>query len=133
MQDDSSRMLIHYCEVVLDTVSQTVFGFPAGTERTTVFALATTGDSLVIVGTDNTNLTALDARNLTHLVWQISYIGGPQDLIVDSNRIYMPYAGTLLGAVSLSTRKFLWVFGPKFVPWRKNSLVRRRSTATAYI
>jgi hypothetical protein len=44
------------------------------------------------------------------LFWQ------PFDLIVDSNKIYVPYGAALVGEVSPATHKLLWTFGPKFSP-----------------
>ncbi len=101
---------------VVDTISQTVFGFDAGRSQATVFELATVGDTLVLAGTDNGRLTAFDARNLTQLRWQISFGGSPQDLIVDGGTAYLNYGATVFGAVSLSNHKFAWTFGPKFSP-----------------
>ncbi len=101
---------------IIDTISQTVFGFPAGTPQATTFHFATMGDTVVLAATDNARITAFDARNLTHQLWQLDFAGSPTDMIVDSNKIYFPYGGALVGEVSATTHKFLWVFGPKFSP-----------------
>ncbi len=101
---------------IVDTISQTVFGFPAGTPQATTFHFATIGDTVVLAATDNSKITAFDARNLTHLLWQVSFFGSPFDMIVESNKIYVPYGGALVGEVSPTTHKFLWTFGPKFSP-----------------
>ncbi|HEY4218863.1 MAG TPA: PQQ-binding-like beta-propeller repeat protein [Gemmatimonadaceae bacterium] len=101
---------------IIDTISQTVFGFAAGSPQATTFHFATTGDTVLLAATDNGYVTAFDARNLTHELWQVYIYGSPFDLIVDSNKIYVPYGGTLLGEISPATRKLLWDFGPKFSP-----------------
>ncbi|HEY4130693.1 MAG TPA: PQQ-binding-like beta-propeller repeat protein [Gemmatimonadaceae bacterium] len=102
--------------IVRDTISQTVFGFASGTSQATVFALATVGDSIVLAGTDDGNVTAFDMRNLKSASWQLSFGGSPQDLVVDGNTAYLDYGSTLIGALSIPTHKILWTFGPKLTP-----------------
>lgn len=101
---------------IIDTISQTVFGFPAGSPDATDFRFATLGDTALLVATNNSKITAFDTRNLTHLLWQMTFFGSPFDIIVDSNQIYVPYGGTLMGEVSPTTHQFLWTFGPRYSP-----------------
>jgi outer membrane protein assembly factor BamB len=101
---------------IIDTISQTVFGFPAGTPQATTFHFATIGDTVVLAATDNAKITAFDARTLTLQLWQLSFFGSPTDMIVDSNKIYVSYGGALVAEISATTHKFVWVFGPKFSP-----------------
>ena len=81
---------------ILDTISPTVFGFPAGTPQPTDFRFATVGNTVVLAATNNSKITAFDARSLTD--------------------IYVSYGAALVGEVSPATHKFLWTFGPKFSP-----------------
>jgi hypothetical protein len=46
----------------------------------------------------------------------VSFGGSPFDIIVNSDKIYVPYGGTLVGEVSPVTHKLVWVFGPRFSP-----------------
>jgi hypothetical protein len=93
-----------------------VFGFPAGTPQATTFHFAVAGDTVLLAATDNGYVTAFDARDLTHELWQVFFLGTPFDLEVDSNKIYVPYGGALMGEISPATHKLLWAFGPKFSP-----------------
>jgi outer membrane protein assembly factor BamB len=105
---------------IIDTISQTVFGFPAGSPQATTFHFATLGDTVMLAATDNGMITAFDGRNLTHMLWQLFFFGSPFDLIVDSNKIYVPYGGALVGEVSPATHKLLWTFGPRFSPFAED-------------
>jgi outer membrane protein assembly factor BamB len=101
---------------IVDTISQTVFGYPAGAAQATTFHFGAIGDTVVLAATDNGKITAFDSRHLTHLLWQVFFFGSPFDMIVNSNKIYVPYGGTVVGEVSPATHKVLWTFGPKFSP-----------------
>ncbi len=98
--------------VVVDSIPKTVFGFTADNNQDTIFQLLTVGDTLVLAGTDNSKITAFDGRNLTQLLWQVSFRGSPFDLAVDSTMLYVNYGGTIFGAMSLTTHKFIWMVGP---------------------
>ena len=92
---------------IIDTVDQTVFGFPPGTTKGSDFSLATM-DTVVVAGTLTGKLLALDARNLHRVLWSTTVQGSVSDLVADSSRVYVPDGGTEFTVNALTDGKPIW-------------------------
>ncbi len=96
---------------ILDTVSQTTFGFPAGTTLGGWFRLAVT-DSVVVAGLSNGMMVALDARNLQRTLWSYtSQQGAILDVAIDAGRVYSSYLNGAFAVTDIATGKLVWWIG----------------------
>jgi outer membrane protein assembly factor BamB len=100
---------------VRDTVPPAVFGLsPADTFPTqgTWFSIATANDVVAIGNLQGTALLALDANNLSHVLWKSALNeGSAWDVAADSTRVYCSYFGGQLAVLDLLTGNTIWLIG----------------------
>jgi outer membrane protein assembly factor BamB len=99
--------------IIVDTVPSATLGFTAADSTLeSSFSIAAM-DSIVVVGVQSTSkLLALDATNLQHVLWTSGLNeGSPDDIVLDSSRVYSTYAGGPFAVSDLRTGKAIWWVG----------------------
>jgi outer membrane protein assembly factor BamB len=92
---------------IIDTVSQIIFGVPAGSSLAGFFNF-TVADTVLAVSA-NTVLIALDTRNLQRKLWTAEYGQGTiNDMTGDSARVYAAYAGGQIAVFDMRTGLLVW-------------------------
>jgi outer membrane protein assembly factor BamB len=95
---------------LVDTVSQTLFGFTAGNPNGGGWFCLGVQDTVLAVGVSNGVMIALDARNIKRKLWTATLNwGAVMDLTVDSERVYTGYAGGQFGVTDIATGKAVWL------------------------